>query len=644
MRALIKKDVREHLAPAAIGLAAGLGLAVLAGTGSSRGNDFMPVGSESYLKQLTLVSYLLAAGLGFLLSWKEELRGTWTFLLHRPVSRGQVLAGKLLAGTTLYALATGIPFLAFSAWCAVPGNYPAPWSSDYVLAGAMVLAGGLPVLVGAFSAGASRARWYGTRFTPVLAAGLLVFFGRESVSWLAEAGVLLGATVLLVLGAWSTFAGTAKSRWISALPVTLGACSALMLGSALFLDEVRSRLPQEDTAAPWVVFEFAKNGTVLRATRRSGHAETLESLDGMPIERSVGELSYLLTYSLERAPNKPMSGRDERASSVRALADSRPASGLVSHALVRERVIVAYDVQTRRVAGYFGRNGFAPRREDVQPFAEGWTPERGPQGSLQALDSSGLYLLDSTGGPSWHVPLNDAMSWAVTVGPGFGSYEEPLRVLVRAPGYVEVHSPNVPVPVRYRLSGEMDRAKTLDVSLLPEGVLGIRAHDLPDGENEVVLLAKVEPSGRTAWERRAVVVPARARGRGPERVNDVLLGVNPPLAALVFSSRGELHEQLRAKVGRGALTLSGLLSLVCAAAIFLDLRRRGDPVAAQLGWTAWALLGGLPALVAFVARERATRVPCPSCGAKRVPTSPSCPRCATGWPAVERRDIDIFAA
>jgi ABC-2 family transporter protein len=645
MRALIAKELREHLVLAGIGLAAGLGLALLTGTGPAQSGVSMPIGSESYLKQLAVVSYVVAAGLGFLLSWKEELRGTWTFLLHRPVSRGQVLAGKLLAGMALYMLATGIPFLALAAWSAVPGSYPAPWSSDYVRAGAILLAGGLPVLVGAFSAGASQARWYTTRFTPVLAAGLLIFLGKQATSWLGEAGVLLGATVLLALGAWSTFAGAAKFRWISALPVTLGACCALMMGSALLREEVRARLSREDTGAPWVAFEFAKNGAVVRATRRSGSAEALESLDGLPIEPRAGQRPYLLTYPLERTLRDPMSSRGERAWSVRALTRNRPASGWVIHALARERVLVAYDVQTRRVAGYLGRNGFAPRREDVQPFAEGWSPDPGDQESLRVRDSSGLYLLDAKGSPPWHVPLDGAMDVAVTVGPGFGD-EEPMRVLVRAPGYVDVYAPNVPVPVRYRLSSELDRAKTLRISLLPDGVLGVQASFPQGGEQEGVLLVKLEPSGRTAWEQRVQrAPPARDQGREHERVADALLGVNPPLAALVLFSAGGFDEAtLHEKLGRSALALSGLLSLACAMAVLRSLRRRGDPRVAQLGWTAFALLGGLPALVAFIARERAARVPCPSCGAKRVPSSLSCPRCAAGWLPVERRDIDIFGA
>src|SRR5438445_802908 len=96
LKALLIKELRDVVGIAGLALAAGMvivtGLigfqpvAALVGGG----NTEIPFAGHSFAKMLGLLSFALAAALGFRQTAWEGMRGTFPFLLHRPISRNVI--------------------------------------------------------------------------------------------------------------------------------------------------------------------------------------------------------------------------------------------------------------------------------------------------------------------------------------------------------------------------------------------------------------------------------------------------------------------------------------------------------------------------------------------------------------------------
>jgi hypothetical protein len=120
------------------------------------------------------IAAALAAVIGVWQSAREDLRGTWQVLLHRPLSRETLIGLKLLAGLTTYAACTCLPTLVFACWAATPGTHASPfvWS---MTAGAWELLFAVGALYPAgFLCGLRPGRWLGTRLLPLAACACAV--------------------------------------------------------------------------------------------------------------------------------------------------------------------------------------------------------------------------------------------------------------------------------------------------------------------------------------------------------------------------------------------------------------------------------------------------------------------------------------
>lgn len=130
----------------------------------------LPFIEDSFTPGFVVASVVLAIALGLWQSAGETKRGTFAFLLHRPVTRRQIIGLKLSAGLMTYLLCAAIPLLAYTLWAATPGTHAGPfeWSMSWpawTRWWAMTL-----VYAGAFLTGIRPARWYGTRFLPLIVA------------------------------------------------------------------------------------------------------------------------------------------------------------------------------------------------------------------------------------------------------------------------------------------------------------------------------------------------------------------------------------------------------------------------------------------------------------------------------------------
>jgi hypothetical protein len=179
LKALWYKELRETLGIALAALLAYLafvahytGYAVLPFWVLSR-DGWIPFLEGQFTSAFCFVSVCFAIGLGLRQTAFESGRGTWPFLLHRPMSLRRLIGAKLAAGLGVYLVCGAIPILIYAAWAATPGTHASPfqwWMTVPVWKAWIAI---IVVYLGAFLAGIRPGRWIGTRLLPLPTAGLL---------------------------------------------------------------------------------------------------------------------------------------------------------------------------------------------------------------------------------------------------------------------------------------------------------------------------------------------------------------------------------------------------------------------------------------------------------------------------------------
>ncbi|MGA2034476.1 MAG: hypothetical protein ABSG68_19695 [Thermoguttaceae bacterium] len=202
LKTLVRKELRETAWIALVALLAQLacvasyaGYSVFA-PGYVRNVTEIPFLDDEFVLSFCWISVALALALGLRQTVLESGRGTWLFLLHRPVSMWQVLAAKLAVGASLYLLCGLIAIFSYAAWAAMPGKHASPFMW-WMTANAWKAWGvNAIVYLGAFLAGIRPARWFGTRLLPLAAAGVLAALLLFPFCW-----PLVGIAALLLVAA-----------------------------------------------------------------------------------------------------------------------------------------------------------------------------------------------------------------------------------------------------------------------------------------------------------------------------------------------------------------------------------------------------------------------------------------------------------
>jgi len=166
------------------------------------------VARDNFLGVFLVVVGLFAAVLGLKQAAWEEFRGTYHYLLFRPLARLQVIQAKLIVGVVLVQIAAALLILFYALWAATPGKVGAPffWSMT-VDAWRAWLA--LPVLYfAAFLSGMRPAKWYATRLV----------------------ALVVGVSITLVL-AWQA--------WMSLAILGSVAASSLLVACTLYMAAAR---------------------------------------------------------------------------------------------------------------------------------------------------------------------------------------------------------------------------------------------------------------------------------------------------------------------------------------------------------------------------------------------------------------------
>ena len=210
IKALAIKELRESLGVAAIAVL-GMTWAVAGLMGASffpgisnyfniySGQSGMAFMGASFYVYSALFIGGLAVALGLKQSAWEHSRGTYYYLLHRPVSRRLIFGTKIVVGVVLILFVLAGAILCYAFWAAAPGSQAAPFEWSMTL-GAWKLALVFPlVYLGAFLSGLRQSRWFGTRLVPLAGAVLWAFFIFMAPAWwLVLPATLIGYGCVLV--------------------------------------------------------------------------------------------------------------------------------------------------------------------------------------------------------------------------------------------------------------------------------------------------------------------------------------------------------------------------------------------------------------------------------------------------------------
>lgn len=145
---------------------------------------------------------LVSVGLGWALAarhfWVPYYTRTWPFLLHRSAGRQTILAAKLTAATTAFAVSLGAIWSSFHWYVSQPEVSVFPPPLRPFIEGWIFILLGLIVYLGTALTGVSSARWYTTRAFGLAFATIVIF--ATIMQWrlsFAFAAIIIGAGILL---------------------------------------------------------------------------------------------------------------------------------------------------------------------------------------------------------------------------------------------------------------------------------------------------------------------------------------------------------------------------------------------------------------------------------------------------------------
>lgn len=213
IRALAIKELREIGWIAAIGLAAYLfvvgaiispgfarGMGDAPGFGSLFSQDrLFPFVHGSFAAAYTVISLVMVLAFGVRQTVGEAQGGTFSYLLHRPITWRSVFFTKMAVGVGLYLVVASLPVFILAAWAATPGTHPSPfeWSMTVPTWKTWIAA---PIFyLATFLCGIRPAHWFGTRLLPLPAVVLPILVVVSVPAWLLVGLPVLLLTIALLL-------------------------------------------------------------------------------------------------------------------------------------------------------------------------------------------------------------------------------------------------------------------------------------------------------------------------------------------------------------------------------------------------------------------------------------------------------------
>ncbi len=668
MKALIKKELRENLKLAVLGVAVFIFLLLqtyrnygamlrplVAGGTEVHGAYLQPLANEEILWYVGGFCAVFGLLLGWLQGYYERRNDLWSFLAHRPLTRSQLFLGKIIAGLGLYVLVAGLPLLGFTAWAVTPGDVAAPFEWSMLLPIIALFLGGPVYYLAGMLAGLRQARWYGSRGLGVGAAVLaslalvsLPSFGMAILFVAMVAGVLAVAL-------WGAFHSNGfyqgqpgAGKTALALSLALGAVLVAFVAGA-FVEVVLPRW--SGRSGSWSYYVTTKDGTIYKVTQAAERPATVVDLQGAPMRdpktgraadpQDLGRLTAR-TYSLRvNFGDHPFRARPYFQGGQFSYFRTTPYT--LWFYWPRYGRLVAFDVRTRRPTGSLGPDGFSPGlalsgarffyppgeylqssalkttnavyRVDLESrtatllFAAPAGERLGALVDLSRQDYDWTYTALATSSSIYLLKPDGQTEWQAPYTPSYPAYDY-IRIsfLGETNRFALWLEPSA--PAARKASGRLP----LHVSWFTSGSL-VNTADVPSAE------------------------PASPRYNLQDRVIALLAApVSVCLLPVLFQESWPDH--LVWEFLWGSLATA---AVVCVPVGWWLTRRYRFSPGAQLGWAVFHLATGVPGLLAFLSvQEWPARTPCPKCGKLRVVPRETCEHCAAPWPPPQPSGIEIF--
>jgi predicted RNA-binding Zn-ribbon protein involved in translation (DUF1610 family) len=573
-------------------------------------------------------------GLGLLVVLEDYRVGKWALLTHRPISRGRIFLGKILAATVLYLVATGVPLAGVTAWAAWVAAGPFDWRMVLprlvqVLAGMCWIAAGMLVA-------ARRARWIGSRLFPAVAALLICADAQlGETNTLAIVGMLLAGVVGLAIPARSAFvaAGDFESQpWIGRLLQTLavaaGVGMVLLCATAIGF-ELADLATQQNTGYSY--YSLDEKGKVYRIDSGMGTAE-LEWTGGrlVPTKVGVSQAKGNAMLADGRARGYPDRSLFSQSRYVQFI---HPDNGRSWYWLPRSRTIEAYDAFHRHRVASLGPGGIRDGSQPPEAFAE---------------------PIEFT---NWGVDFSEqTVWWIVPPGKPKVMFTVPAGQQIRAVGIISpaddhspgnrIWEPQICLAVFTGSELQIVRAgKALARVALrrhPEDkIVNYEIAERPDGGFAIYvgldnLLIEVGPDGRDVSQ--TVLPPLPESADRAEALHDaVTVAMVPPAGVWAAAMRARAPVGWRMAAGSAGIAgFAGMLG-------WLRMRRHAGNTFNRWWWTAMCGLCGVGGVLLLVCmRSAIVRMPCPNCGRKRLVAREQCEHCGAPFPPPVLTGVEVF--
>jgi hypothetical protein len=681
MKALLRKELRENLVVALLGLLVMSALVVidcrfcliarLDNSDPIAGPPFQivqPLLVPDYQVGVHFVCAILGAVFGWMQVHRERHRDLWAFLIHRPVTRTQVFHAKSAAGLALYLLAAGLPLAGLAVWSAMPGNVSVPFYWAMTLPAVAGLLAGVVYYFAGMVIALRQARWYASRAL-VIAVPVGVSFAVMQFPEFWQAALTAAAGLLILVpaawGAWQTGGVYKNQPLLGRAALTLALLSATfpltMAAGALLVALLRS--PSEHDS-PGSRYWIGVDSSVSIVSMLGARTQTVTDLDGSPVKdpriraaRNLGELRRLfpearaawLNLPNHAEPHAPFRARGNYRGGngrfYKLLPDaSRAAPGALWYYDAPAGRLTAYDTAARRLAGTLGPGGFSP----------------GP------ATPAGGSRFDFLYGGNFGLP-----NYAVS-GPSIYQVDfvkrEVVRIFAGEKDDPIVNANNFFGSGFDHTKSEQTFVATKKAALLldPEGRLLWKVA-IPPPLPDALVLSLLEPRGQyilsvlPPWEQRNPSLPTRllwiADGRGVVKERD-LPPLPQPFVTDDFGSRlmsflgpPAMLAALRVIVGPAIareiplwmVATSLLVALACASAGWRQAQRHRLSPGSRVGWFLFVLVCGIPGLLAFLSVvEWPALEKCADCGQPCPVDHENCPRCGVRFPASRPDGTELF--
>jgi hypothetical protein len=658
MKALVRKEMRENVRIAALGLVVHtlMLLSQYRDYVAVPANMSQPLADRGIQWSTAWFCGIFGLVLGWLQVHNERRPDLWAFLIHRPMTRSGIFLGKVIAGLALYALVVGLPLLGFIIWARFPGHVAAPFELAMLQPVAAYLLAGIPYYFAGMLSDLRQARWYASRVLGVgIALAVSLFISLTPEFWQSLLLILVGAGILAT-AVWGGFQSDGHYRGQPACgkaaltAALIVGCQILAFLGAVLMSNFFLRTAFSGTSS---YYAMTTNGIVCKFTQVAGRQVEITDLEGKPLlDQATGKPIEQSEFNSRLAAaitlNVPRAGRLDRGTWMqRDLSLASPwqaTQDTLWYYWNRYGRLVGYDVATRRCIGSLGPKGFAA---DLLGSGDRFSNAERPLGSRALSTATTLFQVDlekrtiralfttkadnpilahedvtrsDFGGPHTLVVTKRSAQllniegkpiWQTTYEPAQASYTGFHLFHLEPPDQFALWiSPGGP-----RDEVERERHPGHVVWIAREqGV--IRSTDLP-----------------------ALAVPHYA----PRPEDRIMFCVMPPA---LMASIAILHLPLwPAGMPPESLWFSWGSSLLVCLPIGLWLGRRYQfPLAALAGWGVFLLLLGVPGLLTFLSvQEWPAREPCPNCHRPRLVDRPRCDRCGAEWAPPEKTGTEVFA-